>query len=57
VIAAAKLTLDNLPTGWTTDAGTSQTVKVWFGDQLKNGTTQFGQTIERGFLARTRRTI
>lgn len=49
-IAAAKLTLDNLPTGWTTDAGTSKTVKVWFGDQLKNGTTRISHTIERGFM-------
>jgi hypothetical protein len=50
VIAAAKLTLDNLPTGWTTDAGTSKTVKVWFGDQIKNGLLTLGQTLERGFL-------
>lgn len=49
-IAATALTLDHLPTGWTTDAGTSKTIKVWIGDQIKNGTTQVGQTIERGFL-------
>jgi hypothetical protein len=49
-IAATALTLDHLPTGWTTDAGTSKTIKVWTGDQIKNGTTQVGQTIERGFL-------
>lgn len=49
-IAATALTLDHLPTGWTTDAGTGKTIKVWVGDQIKNGTTQIGQTIERGFL-------
>jgi len=50
VIAADKLTLDNLPSGWTTDAGTGKTVRIWFGDQVKNGTTKLGQTVERGFL-------
>jgi hypothetical protein len=49
-IAATALTLDNLPTGWTTDSGTSKTIKIWVGDQIKNGTTQVSQTIERGFL-------
>ena len=49
-IAATALTLDHLPTGWTTDSGTSKTIKVWVGDQIKNGTTQVSQTIERGFL-------
>lgn len=52
-IAAAKLTLDNLPTGWTTDAGTGQTVKVFYGDTLKNGLLTLGQTIERGFMDQT----
>ncbi|RLP22266.1 phage tail tube protein [Mesorhizobium sp. YM1C-6-2] len=49
-IAQNALTLDNLPTGWTTDAGTGKTLKVWFGDQLKNGVLTLGQTIERGFM-------
>lgn len=53
VIAAAKITLDNLPTGWTTDAGTGKTLKVWFGDQLKNGVDTIGQTLERGFLSQS----
>lgn len=42
--------LDNLPAGWTTDAGTSKTLRVFFGDQLKNGVLTLGQTLERGFL-------
>ncbi len=52
-IAAAKLTLDNLPTGWTTDVGTGKTIKVWFGDEIKNGITQSPMTIEKGFLGQT----
>jgi hypothetical protein len=54
VIAANALTLSNLPTGWTTDAGTAKTISVWFGDFLKNGTltdaTRVSLTIEKGFL-------
>ncbi len=50
-IVATKLTLDNLPTGWTTDAGTGKTIRIWFGDQLKNGVTPAPMTIERGFMA------
>jgi hypothetical protein len=50
-IAANALTLDNLPTGWTTDAGTSKTIRVFFGDRLRNGTTELGNSIERSFLA------
>ncbi|MGC2853955.1 phage tail tube protein [Novispirillum sp. DQ9] len=49
-ISATALTLDNLPAAWTTDAGTSKTVRVFFGDYIRNGTTVIGQTIERGFM-------
>lgn len=52
-VTANAITLDNRPSGWTTDAGTGKTLKVWFGDQIKNGTTQIGQTIEKGFLGQT----
>jgi hypothetical protein len=52
-IAATALTLDNLPSGWTTDAGTGKTVWVWFGDEIKNGITPSTVTIERGFLGQT----
>jgi hypothetical protein len=53
VIAAHALTCDNLPTGWTTDAGTGKLLNVWFGDQIRNGTTQSSLSIERGFLGQT----
>lgn len=50
---AHALAFDNLPTGWTTDAGTGKTIKVWFGDQIKNGTTIVSQSFEKGFLDQT----
>jgi len=50
-ITATKIPLDNLPTGWTTDSGTGKTLRVFFGDQIKNGVTRTSLTIERGFLA------
>lgn len=49
-VAQHKVTLDNLPTGWTTDDGASKTLRVFFGDQIKNGTTRKSLTIERGFM-------
>lgn len=49
-IAANALTLDNLPVGWSVDSGTGKTIKVWFGDQIKNGVTDTSLTIERGFM-------
>lgn len=49
-IAAHAITADNLPAGWTTDAGTGKTLKVWFGDRIINGTTIVSQSIERGDL-------
>ncbi|MGE0290272.1 MAG: phage tail tube protein [Bradyrhizobium sp.] len=49
-IAAGKLTLDNLPTGWTTDAGTGKTLRIFFGDRIKNGITHTALTLEKGFL-------
>lgn len=52
-VAANLITLDNLPSGWATDSGTGKTIKVWFGDQIKNGTTATSLSIERGFLGQT----
>lgn len=49
-ISATALTLDNLPSGWATDTGTGKTIKVWFGDYIRNGTTFNSIQIERGFL-------
>lgn len=52
-IAATSLTFDNRPSGWTTETGTSLTIKFWFGDEIKNSTTQTSLTIEKGFLGQT----
>lgn len=52
-ITATAITCDNLPSGWTTDTGSGKTIRVYFGDQIKNGTTQIGQSIEKGFLGMT----
>lgn len=49
-IAANKLTLDNLPTGWATDTGTGKTIRVFVSDWIKNGTAMSSMTIERGFM-------
>ncbi len=52
-IAANAITLDNLPVGWSVDSGTGKTIKVWFGDQIKNGVVETSLTIERGFMGQT----
>lgn len=49
-ITATALTLDNLPTGWAVDAGAGKTIRFWFGDQIRNGTTATSLSIERGFM-------
>lgn len=52
-ITATALTLDNRPSGWTTDAGAGKTIRVYTGDQIKNGTTATSLSIEKGFLDQT----
>lgn len=52
-VSATAITLDNRPAGWTTDTGATKTIKLWFGDVIRNGTTLLGLSIERGFLAQT----
>lgn len=49
-IAATALTLDNLPTGWTTDAGSSKTITVYTSDYIRIGTTAKSFSYEEGFL-------
>lgn len=55
-IAATALTLDNRPTGWTTDAGTGKLIWFFFGDQIRNSAASIvrtSMTIEKGFLGQT----
>jgi hypothetical protein len=47
---ATALPLDNLPAGWATNAGTGKTIRVFFGDRIRNGVSKIGLTVERGFL-------
>lgn len=49
-ITATALTCDNLPTGWTTDSGTGKTIRIGFGDQIKNGVDATSLSIEKGFM-------
>ena len=37
----------------TTDAGAAKTIRVFFGDLIKNGVTKIGATLERAFLDQT----
>jgi hypothetical protein len=52
-IGVSALTLDNLPAGWATDAGTGKTIRVFFGDYMRNGVTRSTMSVERGFLSQT----
>lgn len=49
-IAATRLSLDVVPTGWTADAGTGKTIRAFFGDRLRNGSTKRSNSIERQYL-------
>lgn len=49
-VAAGKLTLDNLPTGWSADAGTGKTIRLFWGDYIRNGQTRTSLSIEKSFL-------
>jgi hypothetical protein len=49
-ITATALTLDHRPAGWGTDAGTTRTIRVWFGDVLRNGTTKRAVSMEQGYM-------
>lgn len=52
-IAANDLDFDVLPTGWSPDVGTGKTIKVWFGDYIRNSTTKKSYSIERQYLDQT----
>lgn len=52
-VTANAITLDNRPTGWAGDTASGKTIRIFFGDILRNGTTLLGQTVERTFLGQT----
>ncbi len=49
VIAANLLTFDVRPSTWGADAGTAKTVRVYFGDYMREGTTRRSYTVEQQF--------
>lgn len=52
-VAANKLTLDHLPSTWTTDTGAGKTLRIFFGDTITNGITRISMSVEKGFLGQT----
>lgn len=52
-VTAHNIPLDNLPVGWAADAGAGKTIRVFFGDVMKNGVGKYGVTLERGFLGQS----
>lgn len=49
-ITANAIPLDHRPSGWAIDNGSGRTIRVWFGDVIKNGTTDVPLTVEKSFL-------
>lgn len=45
-ITATALPLDNLPAGWSVDAGAGKTITVYIGDYIRNGLTEQTMTLE-----------
>lgn len=48
-VSATVLTLDVVPTGFVTNAGTGMTISIWTGDYLRDGITTRSFTVEREF--------
>lgn len=48
-ITATALPLDNLPIGWSVDAGAGKTITVYVPDVLKNGVTESTRTYEQQY--------
>jgi hypothetical protein len=48
-ITATALPLDNLPAGWSVDAGAAKTITVYYGDFIKNGTLEQTMAIEQQY--------
>jgi hypothetical protein len=46
-IAAGRLSFDVVPTGFATDVAAGKTIRVYVGDYLRNGTTQYAHTLEQ----------
>jgi hypothetical protein len=55
-IAAQRLSFDIVPTGWTADTGTGQTIRMYYGDTIRNGVIEFSYRMEKqyGLISGTR---
>jgi len=49
-VTAHKISFDIVPAGWAADTGTGETISIFSGDFLTNGSTKRPNTIERQFL-------
>lgn len=49
-IEANRLSFDIVPSGWTADAGSGKTIRLFFGDFLTDGSTKVDYTLEQAFL-------
>ena len=48
-IAANRISFSIAPAGWTTDSAAAKTIRVFFGDTIQNGVTQYTFTVEQQF--------
>jgi len=48
-IAAHSIVFDVVPSGFADDAGTGKTIRVFTGDYIRNGTTEYSYAIERQY--------
>lgn len=48
-IAASRLSFDVVPSGWTTETGTGKTIRMYYGDTIRNGTSEFSYRIEKQY--------
>lgn len=55
-VSANKITLDNLPVTWAANAGAGKTIRVFYGDTIRNGVDLFTGTLERGFMSQAQPT-
>lgn len=55
-IAATRLSFDVVPTGWTTDAAAGKTIRLYYGDSIRNGIIEWSYRMEKqyGLIAGTR---
>ncbi len=49
-IAANRLSFDITVGGWAADAGAAKTIRIYYGDTIRNGTTAFSYRIEKNYV-------